>query len=81
MTREGASVKARRYLAEGRLTVSLVSADEIRAACRGDGALYQLGWNPADRWWCDCPAFTTGCAHLAALKLVTVRTMLTSARD
>jgi uncharacterized Zn finger protein len=70
MARENAETKGRRYVAEGRLTVDHVSADEIRARCRGDGAVYQLGLNRGE-WYCNCPALGR-CSHLVALKLVTV---------
>jgi len=36
MTRESAAAKARRYLAEGRLTVLEVGPQIVRAVCRGD---------------------------------------------
>lgn len=78
MTRESVDVKARRYLAEGRLQLHRIDTDEIRGHCRGDGATYSLGWNPADRWWCSCPAARGRCAHLVALKLVAVRRPATS---
>jgi hypothetical protein len=67
--RETVETKARRYLAEGRLSVVLVVDDEIEATCRGDGAVYLAGWHGA--WHCSCPARTDRCAHLAALRLVT----------
>jgi hypothetical protein len=62
--------KARRYLTEGRLVVELVNGDEIRARCRGGGAVYELGLE-AGEWWCGCAA-RGRCAHLTALQLVTV---------
>lgn len=71
MPRESAQTKGRRYCLEGRLVVTRVTDDEIRARCRGQGHSYNLGWNPADRWWCDCPA-RTRCSHLVALQLVTL---------
>jgi len=61
--------KGRRYASEGRLLVELVNPEQIKATCRGDGQLYQLGWDRRGGWWCSCPAFTR-CAHLAALGLV-----------
>lgn len=70
--RENAETKGRRYATEGRLLVLEVDTDTIRAHCRGDGAIYQLGWNHADRWWCSCPARTDRCSHLIALRLVTI---------
>jgi hypothetical protein len=66
---EHAQAKGRRYLAEGRLLVDRVDGDEIRARCRGGGALYELGYSDGS-WFCSCPALTT-CSHLAALQLVT----------
>jgi hypothetical protein len=41
MTRETAAAKARRYLAEGRLTVLEVGPSIVRAVCRGDGQVYR----------------------------------------
>lgn len=71
MPREDARTKGVRYIGEGRLTLTAVEDHEIRARCRGSGHVYRCGWNPAERWWCTCPARTT-CSHLHALRLVTV---------
>jgi uncharacterized Zn finger protein len=69
---ESAPEKARRYLAEGRLTVLQVDGDLVRAVCRGTGAIYQLGHTPGRGWRCSCAA-RGDCAHLLALMSVTVR--------
>ena len=66
---ENAAVKGRRYVAEGRLVVDLVANGEVRARCRGDGAIYNLTVLEG-RWECDCPALGR-CSHLVALGLVT----------
>lgn len=71
MARENASIKGARYLAEARLTVERVAEGEVRAACRGDGAVYVLGWSTARGWFCDCPALSR-CSHLHALGRVVV---------
>ncbi len=71
MPRESAAMKGRRYVTEGRLLLIEVTDQQIRARCRGNGAIHQLGHNGADGWWCSCPAVRT-CAHLEALRLVTV---------
>ena len=73
MSRESVDDKARRYLAEARLTVLLVDGDTVSAACRGNGEAYQLGHEPGRGWWCSCPVRTDRCAHLEALRLVTIR--------
>jgi uncharacterized Zn finger protein len=71
--REDAAAKAKRYLGEGR--VRIVSCDEeagtILAQVRGSGAIYAAG-HGAKSWSCDCPAKSKNCAHILALKLVTV---------
>jgi len=70
--RETAAAKARRLLAEQRLTVEVVEPNDgsIRATCRGDSATYALGFDPERaRWYCTCAAFG-GCSHLLALQLV-----------
>ena len=68
-SREGAALKGRRYVAEARLTVTEVRPGRVRAVCKGDGALYRLGWERGE-WFCDCPARSTSCAHLVGLRLV-----------
>jgi len=68
--RESAETKARRYLAEGRLTVLRVG-EIIGAECRGSGVVYRLGFDGRD-WFCECPALSRRCSHLLALQSVTV---------
>jgi hypothetical protein len=76
MARESVDVKGRRLLTEGRLQVTRVDPDArlIVAKCRGDSAeIYDLGFDPrTNEWRCTCEARST-CAHLVALKLVTVK--------
>src|SRR5262245_4671428 len=67
--RERASEKAKRYLAEGHLVIRTVTPESARAECRGDGAIYQVGFQDG-RWFCDCPALGR-CSHMYALGLVT----------
>lgn len=71
--RENAQSKGRRYLTDGRLMIRLVDAREIRAHCRGQGELYNLGHEPGRGWYCSCPA-RGRCSHLVALQCVTTRT-------
>jgi uncharacterized Zn finger protein len=72
MTRENVETKGRRYVSEGRLTVTTVNPDQVAATVRGGGATYRCGHNRGIGWWCTCPA-KTRCAHLVALQLVTIR--------
>lgn len=67
--RESADLKARRYLAEGRLVVTRVDQRWIVASVRGDGEVYRSTWHRGT-WSCTCPA-RGRCAHLLALGLVT----------
>lgn len=67
--RENPQSKGRRYLLEGRLEVTHVDVDRIRATCRGQDDTHRLGYGEG-HWWCSCPARGL-CAHLVALKLVT----------
>lgn len=70
--RENVTTKGQRYLLEGRLVVTKVVGDDVRATCRGGGTVWNLGHEVnGRRWWCSCPARST-CAHLSALMLVTV---------
>ena len=72
MTRENAQEKGRRYLAESRLRVLYVKPNDprVRATCRGDGETYRLGFELVRGWFCECPAKTTDCSHLVALRLI-----------
>lgn len=72
MSRETATAKARRYLAEGRLTVLEVGPGIVRAVRSGDGQVYRLGWWRGE-WGCTCPALRDQCCHLKALRLVCMR--------
>ncbi|MCZ2804334.1 hypothetical protein O2W18_04400 [Modestobacter sp. VKM Ac-2983] len=74
MTRENAAAKGRRYLVEGRLTIrSANRAGGVVAIVRGDsGLLYRAEWIPDRGWVCNCPTRTDRCAHLVALRLVSV---------
>jgi hypothetical protein len=58
---------------EGRLVVELAGDGDVRARCRGGGAVYRLGFVDG-RWWCGCPA-RGRCSHLAALELVVAVTL------
>ena len=61
-----------RYLSEGRI-VTGVDGDQVTATCRGDGEVYQLGHEARRGWWCSCPVRSDRCAHLIALRSVTIR--------
>jgi hypothetical protein len=70
--REDAQTKARRYLAEGRVRIRLLNEQsaDADAEVRGSGAVYAVEHDDKG-WSCDCAA-RTECAHIAALKCVTV---------
>ena len=69
--RETIDAKARRYLAEGRVTVEYADSGTVRASCRGSVAVYRVGFG-GGVWRCDCPA-RGRCAHLVAVGLVATR--------
>lgn len=71
MTRENAQAKARRYLVEARIHVLRVDETVVIAIARGDGAFWWCG-HDGTKWHCDCPARSLNCAHLYALRSVTV---------
>ena len=71
MTREDAATKARRLLAEGRITLRHIGDDLVRADVRGDTArIYAVAWSPAG-WSCDCDAISR-CSHIRSVQLVTL---------
>jgi hypothetical protein len=71
--REDAATKAKRYLAEARVRVLASDEDDgtIAAEVRGDGRIYASGRDETG-WYCDCQARTENCAHLRALRLISV---------
>lgn len=73
-TRENATAKAHRLLAEGRLIVRRIEPELLHATCRGDsGEVYDLGYDGRKgQWRCTCAA-KSQCSHLKALMLVTVK--------
>jgi uncharacterized Zn finger protein len=71
LPRESYRTKGARYLAEGRLTITEVSAHAVRAHCKGTGEQHVLT-GTRQGWSCSCPAHGP-CAHLWALQAVTVR--------
>lgn len=66
--RETVANKARRYLIEGRIIVTVAAPGHVEATARGAGTIYKLGYTPAG-WWCQCPAYRT-CCHLRALQTI-----------
>jgi hypothetical protein len=72
--RENFEDKARRYLTEGRVRIRILNEESgvATAEVRGNGAVYAVDHDDKG-WACDCPA-RTECAHVAALKCVTVLT-------
>ena len=71
MPREAVAVKARRLLAEGRVTI--VHADEggVAALVRGDTAMTYRVTHAGGKWRCDCAA-RARCSHVQAIMLVTL---------
>lgn len=67
--RESAATKANRLLAEGRLIVTSVLPNSVRATCRGAGAIWHLGFEHGG-WFCTCPTRNDRCSHLIALRRV-----------
>jgi len=74
MPRESAFLKARRLLAEGRITIRRADDRMLTAEVRGDSArVYRAGF--ADGvWYCTCAhsAHSTRCSHVVALHLLWV---------
>jgi SWIM zinc finger len=71
--RESVETKARRYLIEGRIRVRLCNEESgiANAEIRGSGAVYAVDHDDKG-WRCSCPAKSKDCAHILALKLLTV---------
>lgn len=77
MSRETIDAKARRYLVEGRVVITHVDNDTVRATVRGAGTVHECGFNRR-RWWCSCRRTPTQrCSHVAALELVTAPPQVT----
>jgi hypothetical protein len=74
MPHESAQDKAKRYLGEGRLTIRQFSRSSgVVAFVLGDSGLtYRTEWSPDLDWLCNCPDHKQLCAHLIALRLITV---------
>lgn len=66
--REAVEMKGRRYLTEGRLTITYVRHGSARAICRGKDAVYTIALD-GDQWSCSCPA-RRRCSHIMAAQRV-----------
>jgi uncharacterized Zn finger protein len=74
--REDARGKARRLLAEGRVTLRRIGPDAIVAHVRGDSAkVYAVCWDPSG-WFCPCDA-AGRCSHILAVQLITLEPLPT----
>ena len=71
-SREGSQQKARRYLLEGRVMVRSVGPQGVRAHVRGQGFVYNVGYEAGGGWSCTCPARTPKCCHAIAVQIVVV---------
>ena len=71
--REDAYTKASRYLIEARVRVIECNEHDalIQAEVRGDGRIYGCG-HDQHGWFCSCDARSADCAHLRALRRITV---------
>ena len=67
--RERAAAKAGRYLTEGRLILTAVTANTVSALARGDGRIYEISGH-GNVWSCTCPARSLNCSHLLAVRRV-----------
>ncbi len=75
MTSETTQEKAKRYLGEGRLTIRSFSRSSgvVVAFVVGDsGLMYRAEWSSDTGWLCNCPDREQLCAHVIALRLITV---------
>jgi hypothetical protein len=74
MTTETAHDKARRYLGDGRLTIRAFSRAGVVAFVVGEdsGLTYRAEWSPDLGWRCNCVSREQLCAHVIALRLITV---------
>lgn len=70
MPREDFQAKGRRYAAEGRIVLTVVTPTGIAATVRGSGQIYFAGWHSDSGWRCDCAA-RGECCHIFGVKLVT----------
>ena len=69
--RETVDEKARRYLAEGRITVVYLTGSRLRAEAHGSRRdTVERKGEGRSPWVCSCRAYKR-CAHLAAVELVT----------
>lgn len=69
MPRETARTKADRLLLEGRVVILEAGRYGVAARVRGEGHIYTARYG-FGTWTCDCPARSTACSHLIALRRV-----------
>jgi uncharacterized Zn finger protein len=72
VVRESAMTKARRLLAEGRVSITRVDGAAVDALVRGDSARLHLVQHRPGWWTCPCDALSVRCSHVQAVQLVTL---------
>jgi uncharacterized Zn finger protein len=70
--RESIQVKARRYLAEGRVEILTRLPGQALARVRGSEEVHTVRWERGHGWSCDCEAGARRCSHRVAVALVIV---------
>lgn len=79
IARENAATRAQRLLLEGRVMVRYWGVDRGQAWVRGDSGMVRKVEVQGDEWTCTCPALSQACAHIRAVKAVTVRSHIPEA--
>jgi hypothetical protein len=73
MTESSSEIKAKKYLAEGKITVvALMMTPPVHAVLHAQGSAgqpYVVTYR--GDWSCNCPAYTAKCAHIEAAMLIT----------
>jgi len=70
--RESVQTKARRLLAEGRVTIVARIPGQAVATVRGTEAVHEVRWDRGRGWSCTCDAGARRCSHRTAVALVVV---------
>lgn len=62
--------KAAKHLPEDRLVILAVDPGWVEAVVPTEYDWHTVIWTPTAGWACTCPAKTTACAHLLAVRSV-----------
>jgi hypothetical protein len=60
------------FLPDQRLLILHVDSELVDAIAHGERESFRVWWTPGAGWRCSCPAISSACGHIGAVRAVVV---------